>query len=226
VVAPLAARWLRLADSEVDLALGDAATVVHRYRHPAPGSVLFVAERTMLARAYEMTEEYDAGEEIAARLRDGADVVSGVTAWVVTALIADGQGHARRSADALAHAVLRAEAEGIRRPFQRFDSRRMLQLAERQRWLYEERAPAGGSVLADVEDEQGFPPLPAIPDTLSERERDVLRYLPSVLTAHEIATDLNISVNTVKAHMRAIYRKLGAGRRREAVVRARQTGLL
>jgi LuxR family maltose regulon positive regulatory protein len=47
-----------------------------------------------------------------------------------------------------------------------------------------------------------------------------------VLTANEIAADLNISVNTVKAHMRSIYRKLGAARRREAVIRARQTGLL
>jgi LuxR family maltose regulon positive regulatory protein len=47
-----------------------------------------------------------------------------------------------------------------------------------------------------------------------------------VLTAAEIAENLNISVNTVKAHMRSIYRKLGAGRRREAVVTARQTGLI
>jgi LuxR family transcriptional regulator, maltose regulon positive regulatory protein len=35
-----------------------------------------------------------------------------------------------------------------------------------------------------------------------------------------------VSVNTVKAHMRAIYRKLGAARRREAVARAREWGLL
>ena len=54
----------------------------------------------------------------------------------------------------------------------------------------------------------------------------MLRFLPTVLTANEIAASLGISVNTVKAHMRAIYRKLGAARRREAVVRARQQGLL
>jgi len=54
----------------------------------------------------------------------------------------------------------------------------------------------------------------------------VLRYLPTVLTAAEIAGNLNISVNTVKAHVRSIYRKLEAERRREAVVRARQRGLL
>jgi LuxR family maltose regulon positive regulatory protein len=122
--------------------------------------------------------------------------------------------------------VLRAQTENVRRPFHRFDNRHMLRLAERQRWLYEERSPAGTSVLDAVEDERGFLPLPAVIDPLSERERDVLRYLPTVLTAHEIAADLNISVNTVKAHIRAIYRKLGAARRREAVVRARQTGLL
>ena len=61
---------------------------------------------------------------------------------------------------------------------------------------------------------------------LSERELEVLQYLPTVLTAGEIAENLGISVNTVKAHMRSIYRKLGAGRRREAVVQSRQLGLL
>jgi LuxR family maltose regulon positive regulatory protein len=226
---PLAARWLRLAEAETDLAMGEPEAVVARYDHTAPAAVptvLLVPEQTLLARAYEMTGDHEAAEDLAARLREGGDTVSAVTAWVVTALIADAQGHARRSADALAHAVLRAQADGIRRPFHAFDNRRMLMLAERQRWLYEERSPEPGSVLADVEDEQGFPPLPAVPDTLSEREHDILRYLPTVLTASEIAADLNISVNTVKAHMRAIYRKLGAARRREAVVRARQIGLL
>ena len=53
-----------------------------------------------------------------------------------------------------------------------------------------------------------------------------MRYLPTVLTAAEIAENLGISVNTVKAHMRAIYRKLGAARRREAVAIARQLGYL
>ncbi len=47
-----------------------------------------------------------------------------------------------------------------------------------------------------------------------------------MLTAGEIAENLGISVNTVKAHMRSIYRKLGAARRREAVVIARQLGHL
>jgi ATP/maltotriose-dependent transcriptional regulator MalT len=60
----------------------------------------------------------------------------------------------------------------------------------------------------------------------SRREADVLRYLPSMLSAGEIANELYVSVNIIKAHMRSIYRKLGASRRQEAVVRAYECGVL
>jgi LuxR family maltose regulon positive regulatory protein len=55
---------------------------------------------------------------------------------------------------------------------------------------------------------------------LSARERDVLRFLPSRLTTREIASECFMSVNTVKAHLKRIYRKLGVGTRAEAVERA------
>jgi LuxR family maltose regulon positive regulatory protein len=42
----------------------------------------------------------------------------------------------------------------------------------------------------------------------------------------EIATRLYISVNTVKTHLKSIYRKLATTRRGEAVRRARQLGIL
>jgi LuxR family maltose regulon positive regulatory protein len=64
------------------------------------------------------------------------------------------------------------------------------------------------------------------PDELSGREVEVLRYLPTMLTASEIAGELYLSVNTIKAHVRSIYRKLGAHRRREAVDRAYTCGIL
>jgi LuxR family maltose regulon positive regulatory protein len=63
-------------------------------------------------------------------------------------------------------------------------------------------------------------------DEFSERELEVLRYLPSMLTASEIAAELNISVNTIKAHTRSIYGKLGASRRQDAVVLAFEHGIL
>ena len=63
-------------------------------------------------------------------------------------------------------------------------------------------------------------------DELTERELEVLRYLPSMLTASEIAAELHVSVNTVKAHTRSIYAKLGASRRQDAVVLAFEHGIL
>jgi LuxR family transcriptional regulator, maltose regulon positive regulatory protein len=69
-------------------------------------------------------------------------------------------------------------------------------------------------------------PLPLLVETLSERERVVLRYLPSMLSAGEIAAELYVSVNTVKTHIKSIYRKLDANRRWDAVRRARQLNLL
>jgi LuxR family transcriptional regulator, maltose regulon positive regulatory protein len=66
------------------------------------------------------------------------------------------------------------------------------------------------------------PPL----EPLSDSEVRVLRYLPTNLTAPEIAGELSISRNTVKTHIRNLYAKLGTHRRAEAVARARDLGLL
>ncbi|MGH8829192.1 MAG: LuxR C-terminal-related transcriptional regulator [Jiangellaceae bacterium] len=58
-------------------------------------------------------------------------------------------------------------------------------------------------------------------EALTDRERDVLRMLPSRLTLREIAGELYISVNTLKFHLKVIYRKLGCSSRAEAAEVAR-----
>ena len=63
-------------------------------------------------------------------------------------------------------------------------------------------------------------------DALSESEVRVLRYLPSHLSAPEIAGELYVSTSTVKTHMRHVYAKLRVHTRTEAVERARALGLL
>ncbi|MEU7875588.1 LuxR C-terminal-related transcriptional regulator [Dactylosporangium sp. NPDC049140] len=63
-------------------------------------------------------------------------------------------------------------------------------------------------------------------EPLTERELTVLRYLQGTMSNLEIASTLYVSVNTVKTHVKNIYRKLHAGRRREAVERARELRLL
>jgi LuxR family maltose regulon positive regulatory protein len=63
-------------------------------------------------------------------------------------------------------------------------------------------------------------------EPLSDRELSVLRYLPSRMSNREIAGELYVSLNTVKSHLKTIYRKLGVERRDDAVRRARQLGLI
>jgi LuxR family maltose regulon positive regulatory protein len=66
----------------------------------------------------------------------------------------------------------------------------------------------------------------APPVVLTDRERAVLRFLATGISTAEIANELCVSINTVKTHLAAIYRKLPARKRREAVTRARELELL
>lgn len=59
-------------------------------------------------------------------------------------------------------------------------------------------------------------------EPLTERELDVVRFLPSRLTVREIADELYISQNTLKFHLKVIYRKLGVSSRAQASEMARQ----
>jgi LuxR family transcriptional regulator, maltose regulon positive regulatory protein len=59
-------------------------------------------------------------------------------------------------------------------------------------------------------------------EPLTERELDVVRFLPSRLTVREIAGELYISQNTLKFHLKVIYRKLGVNSRAEASEVARR----
>jgi len=61
---------------------------------------------------------------------------------------------------------------------------------------------------------------------LSDREQAILRYLPTMMSNQEIAGELYVSVNTVKTHLKAIYRTLDAADRPHAVERGRQLGLM
>jgi LuxR family transcriptional regulator, maltose regulon positive regulatory protein len=63
-------------------------------------------------------------------------------------------------------------------------------------------------------------------EPLSEREEVVLRYLPATLSKAEIASEMSVSVNTVKTHMKNIYRKLDVTDRAQAVRRARTLHLV
>jgi LuxR family transcriptional regulator, maltose regulon positive regulatory protein len=63
-------------------------------------------------------------------------------------------------------------------------------------------------------------------EPLSERELAVLRFLPTMMSNAEIASEMFVSVNTVKTHLKHVYRKLDVADRRDCVKRARDLRLL
>lgn len=70
------------------------------------------------------------------------------------------------------------------------------------------------------------PMSPLIIQPLTAREQEVLRRLSELLSTAEVASEMYISINTVKSHVKNIHRKLAAAHRGEAVRRARQLGLI
>jgi LuxR family maltose regulon positive regulatory protein len=61
---------------------------------------------------------------------------------------------------------------------------------------------------------------------LTGREQDILRKLVEARPTKDIATEMFLSINTVKTHLGSIYRKLMVSGRWEAIRRARDLGLL
>jgi LuxR family maltose regulon positive regulatory protein len=68
--------------------------------------------------------------------------------------------------------------------------------------------------------------VPLVVEPLTEREQEVLRHLSQLLSTAEVASEMYISTNTVKSHLKSVFRKLGAAHRGEAVRRARQLELI
>ena len=61
---------------------------------------------------------------------------------------------------------------------------------------------------------------------ISEREMEVLKLLANGRSNKEIAGDLDVSPNTVKTHIARLFEKLEVRRRTEAILRARELGML
>ncbi len=61
---------------------------------------------------------------------------------------------------------------------------------------------------------------------ISERELEVLELLAAGRSNKEISSRLNVSPNTVKTHVSKLYEKLEVRRRTEAILKARELGMI
>ncbi|MGW0039008.1 LuxR C-terminal-related transcriptional regulator [Gordonia sp. NPDC003376] len=137
----------------------------------------------------------------------------GVSADVTAALVAHERGDVGNAHRYLERALEVAAGERVIAPFRSGESRLRALLADHTiaGTGQPEFLAARVADLASTEDE----PLAGSP--LSRREREIYAYLRTSMTAGEIAAALFVSVNTVRTHQRAIYRKLGVTSRRDAV---------
>ena len=224
----LLARWLAITEAEVDLASGDPTSAVERIAPPPDRGPPFAHELATLARA--QLEHGDARAALAtlAPLRDeGSEESALVDAWLLTALAADALREDNRATEALGRALVLAGREQIRRPFVVADRERLHRLLARLQEVAPELAGAAAELATYLHEGVADPaPSAVLPEPLTDRELMVLRYLPLMMTNAEIASELYVSVNTVKAHLKRIFRKLEVVTRRQAVHRARELGLL
>ena len=149
--------------------------------------------------------------------------------FLLEAIARDALGDPPAAASALERALDLAEPDGVLTMFLFHPVPGLLERQARQRTahaalvaeilgLLAGRAPAppGGP---------GPSPEPLL-EPLSGSEVRVLRYLPTSLSGPEIASELYVSHNTVRTHLRHLYAKLGTHRRADTVARARALGLL
>jgi LuxR family maltose regulon positive regulatory protein len=156
-----------------------------------------------------------------------ADLDTRIRVWLLHALAGHALDDVDQATASLRQAVDLAEPEEHRRIFLDGGAAGWALVARYRDWIagswpfLDELAQAALDPAPTV-----VSPRPVVIEALSERERAVLRYLPTMLTFVEIGSELYISVNTTKSHVRNIYRKLGVVGRRDAVRRARQLQLL
>jgi LuxR family maltose regulon positive regulatory protein len=148
-----------------------------------------------------------------------------VEALLLDAIARDRLADRRAAEESLETALDLAESEGLILPFMVWPSRELLERHPRHRTAHATLISTILDMLAGHAASQRGSAAP-LRDELSDAELRVVRYLPSNLTAWEIASELVVSANTVRTHMRHIYAKLYAHSRSEAVARARQLGLV
>jgi LuxR family transcriptional regulator, maltose regulon positive regulatory protein len=161
---------------------------------------------------------------------DGSAPVPGIAgkvqAFLLEAIARDALGDEGAAASALERALDVAEPDGVLTMFLLHPMPGLLQRQARQRTAH---AALIADVLSLLAGRTPAPP-PAGPrpplEPLSDSEIRVLRYLPTNLSASQIGSELYVSHNTIRTHIRHVYAKLGMHTRAEAVARARALGLL
>jgi len=222
-------RWLLLTEAELRSAAGQPQSASAIRKSLDERGPLADGEAVVLARLHLAEGDPAAAAAILAALdgsAPGGFLVVPAEVSLLDAVASDALADHDRAAMSLERALSLAEHGGLRRSFLDVGAPARSLLAR-----YRQRVPTSWSYLdellqASAESAEVTVAVPKLIDHLTEREHTVLRYLPSLMTYEEIATDLYVSLNTIKTHAYGIFRKLGVTGRRQAVRTARELHLL
>ena len=229
---PLLSQWLAMTEVELHLAVDDVRSARLRLVQENAGDRRPTTSE-QLAQARVLLAESDPGgafDILPTVLNDAGssrDPATSAQAWLLISRASHVLGRTDEAAIALGRAIDLSEPEDNRRVVLDAGTFSPSLLVH-----YRSRIDSSWPFLDELVQVALTPvtaaasPLAPVIEPLSQRERDVLGYLPSMLTFLEIGSELYISVNTTKSHVRSIYRKLGVVGRRDAVSRARQLHLL
>jgi LuxR family transcriptional regulator, maltose regulon positive regulatory protein len=227
---------LALLDADLALRAGDPSRArltlirarerLDASREAGIATLLIAAARTQLA-AGKCQDALDMIDGCLSGMSDHVTLHDHVTALVTAAVAHRKLGQAERATDRLTYALALAEPHGLRRPFLDGGAAARSALTALIRPLSPSAAFAG-RILQRYDSCAGRPAEQQCPGpvALTSSELAVLRFLPSHMTNQEIAEALFLSINTVKTHLRSVYRKLGVTTRRQAISRSGRLGLL
>ena len=227
---PWLAHRLVLVQSSVCVAAGDPKSAVEVAERAEPQSALDAA--VVLAQAWLAAGDTQAAGRALAGVGISGEPPEPVplAGWLVDARLSYGSGDGARGRRSLERALRLGKPERLRLAFAMERNwiqpvlRRDPELAHAYRDLLELSQVTPARLTAQ-RSAQGQP-APIIVEPLSKREREVLRHVSAMLSTDEIGSKMYISGNTVKTHLRSIYRKLSAAGRGEAVRRAKELNLI
>jgi LuxR family transcriptional regulator, maltose regulon positive regulatory protein len=225
-VPPWLEQRLALVEAQACAAAGDipAAFAAAERAGPDPSPEAAVAFARVWARA---GDRHQAARALAPVLAASAEAPyqARLQAWLVDAQLSYEGGDQDRGRRSLESALRLGEREQLRLPFA-MERAWLRPVLGRDPGLAHAHRRLLGAGLAPASQGTAAPLVPVMAQQLSEREREVLRRVSGMLSTAEVASELYISVNTVKTHLKSIYRKLEATHRGEAVRRARQLELI
>jgi LuxR family maltose regulon positive regulatory protein len=187
---------------------------------PGPGPAPELVARFSLAAGRP-----DRASAVLSRPLEPPSVVAAIERLLLQTRVHLQTGNRRAAEHSLQRAVNLAKPEGFVRVF--LDE--PAQIGELLGSLGTEDADSFVHNLRDKHIRRGQPqqePAMLLIEPLTDRERELLGYLPCHLSQSEIARQMFISANTVKTHMKGLYRKLGARSRSQAVSIASRCGML